>query len=127
MIALVSPRDRFHAAALEWVERIKRENTLLVATRAVQLEIGAALAKLACRSVAIQLLSAMERDPAIEIAPISEALFRAAVETFTSRPDKEWSLTDCMSFTLMRERAITGALSTDSHFTQAGLEAVLLQ
>ena len=42
------------------------------------------------------------------------------------REDKGWSLTDCVSFTLMHERAITAALSTDAHFIQAGFEAVLL-
>lgn len=45
VIALVSPRDRFHAAAIEWAARIKRDKILLLTSRAVQLEIGAALAR----------------------------------------------------------------------------------
>ena len=126
VIALVSPRDRFHAAATEWAARIKRDKILLVTSRAVQLEFGAALARLPFRSVAVELLEQMERDPEIEIAPLSEGLFQNAFELFRARADKDWSLTDCVSFTLMRERAITGALSTDAHFVQAGFEAVLL-
>ena len=35
------------------------------------------------------------------------------------RPDKEWSLTDCVSFHLMRERGLTRALAYDLHFEQA--------
>ena len=42
-----------------------------------------------------------------------------------ARMDKSWSLTDCISFYLMRERGITQALTTDHHFTQAGFEALL--
>ena len=126
VIALVSPRDRFHAVAVEWASRVKRENILLVTSRAVQLEFGAALARPPWRSVALELLEQMERDPEIEVAPLSEALFQTAFELFRAREDKGWSLTDCVSFTLMHERAITAALSTDAHFIQAGFEAVLL-
>ena len=126
VIALVSPRDRFHAAAIEWAARIKRDKILLLTSRAVQLEIGAALARPPYRSVAVELLEQMERDPEIDVAPLPDALFQTAFELFRSRADNDWSLTDCISFTLMRERAITAALSTDAHFVQAGFEAMLL-
>ena len=126
VIALVSPRDRYHGAAVEWAARIKRENILLVTTRAVQLEFGAALARPPWRNVAVQLQEQMERDPEIEVTPLSEVLFRTAFALFRSREDKGWSLTDCASFTLMHERAITAALSADAHFVQAGFAAVLL-
>ena len=126
VIALVSPRDRYHGAAVEWAARIKRENMLLLTSRAVQLEFGAALARPPWRSVAVQLQEEMERDPEIEVAPLSEALFQTAFALFRSREDKGWSMTDCVSFTLMRERAIAAALSTDAHFVQAGFDAVLL-
>ena len=63
VIALVSPRDRFHAAAVEWAGRIKRDKILLVTSRAVQLEFGAALSRTPHRAIAIDLLDEMERDP----------------------------------------------------------------
>jgi len=127
VLALVSPRDRFHAVAVEWAAaRIKLENIFLVTSRAVQLEFGAALAQLPWRSVAVELPQQMDSDPEIEVAPLSEALFQAAFELLRAREDKGWSLTDCVSFTLMRERAITAALSTDAHFSQAGFDSVLL-
>ena len=126
VIALVSPRDRFHAVAVEWAGRIKRDNILLVTSRAVQLEIGAALSRAPHRAVAADLLDEMERDPEIEIAPLLEELFQSSLQLFRDRTDKNWSLTDCVSFTLMRQRGITTALTTDAHFTQAGFDAVLL-
>jgi len=45
---------------------------------------------------------------------------------FQSRPDKEWGLTDCVSFVLMEREGVTQALAADVHFRQAGLEAMLL-
>lgn len=39
--------------------------------------------------------------------------------------DKAWSLTDCISFTIMQENNIVEALTTDRHFEQAGYKALL--
>jgi predicted nucleic acid-binding protein len=46
---------------------------------------------------------------------------------FRARPDKAWSLTDCLSFVTMAEKNLREALTTDGHFTQAGFRAVLLE
>jgi predicted nucleic acid-binding protein len=40
--------------------------------------------------------------------------------------DKEWGLTDCISFVAMQERGLTNALTTDRHFTQAGFQNLLV-
>jgi len=47
------------------------------------------------------------------------------VTLYASRPDKQWSLTDCISFEIMRERGVTEALTGDHHFEQAGFMALL--
>jgi uncharacterized protein len=44
---------------------------------------------------------------------------------YHSRPDKRWSLTDCISFTVMKEEGIAEALTGDHHFEQAGFHALL--
>jgi len=41
--------------------------------------------------------------------------------------DKEWSLTDCISFVLMKQEGVTEALTADAHFVQAGFKALLLE
>jgi predicted nucleic acid-binding protein len=53
-------------------------------------------------------------------------LAERAVRLFESRPDKDWSLTDCLSFMVMAERQLHKALTSDRHFVQAGFEALLL-
>jgi uncharacterized protein len=90
------------------------------------LEIGNALARSRYRTNAVRLLQAMEHDPAVEIVPLSEELYARAVRMYRERPDKEWGLTDCVSFVVMQERRLTEALTTDDHFRQAGFRPLLL-
>jgi predicted nucleic acid-binding protein len=47
------------------------------------------------------------------------------VELYAERPDKDWSLTDCISFVVMRHQGVTQALTGDHHFEQAGFTALL--
>jgi predicted nucleic acid-binding protein len=47
------------------------------------------------------------------------------VALFEQRPDKEWSLTDCLSFVVMHDEGITRALTADHHFEQACFTALL--
>ena len=54
----------------------------------------------------------------------SSDLFPAALHLYSQRPDKEYSLVDCMSMTLMRERGITHVLTNDHHFRQEGFTVV---
>jgi len=49
------------------------------------------------------------------------------LELYRQRPDKEWGLTDCLAFVVMRQRGLTEALTSDEHFEQAGFKALLRQ
>jgi len=51
--------------------------------------------------------------------------FQDALALYEQSSDKEWSLTDCSSFLIMRELKITEALAHDKHFEQAGFDALL--
>ena len=72
VIALNSPRDRYHAAALHWERRIRADSVLLVTTRAVQLEIGAAFSRLVYRAAAAAILQAFDRDAGITVVPLDD-------------------------------------------------------
>ena len=61
----------------------------------------------------------------MEIIPPEADLFRRALELYSDRPDKDWSLTDCTSFVVMAERRLTEAATGDHHFEQAGFRALL--
>lgn len=126
-VALSSARDLHHARAVALAENLTPAETRLLTTRAVLLEIGNALAKLRFREAAIRLLNAIETDPQVEIVSMSDDLYRQALDLYRSRSDKEWGLTDCASFTVMRDRGLMDALTADEHFRQAGFRALLLE
>jgi predicted nucleic acid-binding protein len=44
---------------------------------------------------------------------------------YVNRPDKQWSLTDCISFVVMEREGIADALTGDKHFEQAGFNVLL--
>jgi predicted nucleic acid-binding protein len=54
-------------------------------------------------------------------------LFARGFELYRTRTDKDWGLTDCISFVVMEERGIREALAYDQHFIQAGFRALLRQ
>jgi hypothetical protein len=124
-IALASATDEFHLQALALAEELEPSGTRLLTTWAVLLEIGNALSKVQYRHAAIQLLCSLRTDPSVEIIPHSDQLFDQALKLYSERPDKEWGLTDCVSFVVMQARSMTEALTTDEHFQQAGFRALL--
>lgn len=124
-IALSSPKDQFHQKALQVANQLEIDNTQMVITHAVMLEIGNALARLRYRQHAVRLLRSLEEDPNIEIIPITESLYSRAILLYRERQDQEWRLTDFISFIIMWDRGITQVLSTNSHFQQAGFEVLL--
>lgn len=119
-IALISPKDVYRGRALELANRVKEKRIRLVTTRAVIIEIGNALSKEGMRKSAVELLESLEADETVTIVSVTEEIFKEAFKLYRSRLDKEWGLTDCISFTVMKKRGITDALTTDWHFQQAG-------
>lgn len=124
-IALSSPNDLFHIRAISLAERLESTGVRLITTRAVLVEIGNSLSRRRYRSAAIELLDAIESDPNIRIVSVSEPLYLRALELYRERLDKEWGLTDCISFLVMQDYGITDALTTDVHFEQAGFRAMM--
>ena len=124
-IALSSPKDAHHELAVQISERLEANEIRLVTTRPVIIEIGNALAKQAFQQSAIELIESLEQDPSAEIVPISETLCERAFDLFRERQDKEWGLTDCISFVVMKEKGLTTALTADRHFQQAGFLALM--
>ena len=99
---------------------------LLVTTAWVLTEVADALAAPRHRALFGELMRAVEEQPGIRVVPAGPALFEAGTRLYLARPDKEWSLTDCISFVVMKDERITQALTGDRHFDQAGFRAQFL-
>ncbi len=124
-VALSAVKDENHKRAVELADKLETDNTHFVTTRAILLEIGNALSRLRHRAAAISLLTALEKDPKVEIVPLSEDLYQRALEIYRDRIDKEWGLIDCVSFVVMKDEGLTEALTADNHFHQAGFRILL--
>jgi predicted nucleic acid-binding protein len=61
---------------------------------------------------------------AIRAIPQSRESFLAGLRLYRSRPDKGYSLTDCISMQTMRKEELTEVLTNDRHFEQEGFRAL---
>ena len=98
----------------------------IVTTDAVLLETANAFSRTDWREKVIALINHVKARGDIEVLPCSGAIWDCGWKLFSDRLDKSGSLTDSISFEVMRERGLTEALSADSHFRQAGFQALLL-
>jgi len=121
-LALLSPDDEFHAAASEVSASLSEK---IVTTMWVLTELGDALHKGRNRQIFLRFIDALAENEDIEIVAATPESFQRGVALFRSRPDKDWSLTDCISITVMTQRGIQEALKSDRHFEQAGFKALL--
>jgi hypothetical protein len=121
-VAIFSPQDALHAKARA-VAAAHRGG--VISTEFVFVEVGNFFCRGKGRGVFKAMIENLRSAEDIEIIAASPDLFDKGLALFHSRPDKEWSLTDCISFVVMRERAIAEALTADHHFEQAGFEALL--
>ncbi len=121
-VALFSPNDELHERAVAWSSQVREP---MLVTEYVLWECVNAFSQPKHRASAHALVEHVQRDPACELVPATPDLFAVGLRLHRSRPDKEWSLTDCVSFHLMRARGVTRALAYDFHFQQAGFAALL--
>jgi predicted nucleic acid-binding protein len=63
-------------------------------------------------------------DPDIRVLPQSRESFLARLDLYAARPDKGYSLTDCISMDALRREGLTEALTNDRHFEQEGFRAL---
>jgi predicted nucleic acid-binding protein len=108
-----------------WQDYLVRSGALIVTTEAVCWEWLNAMSGAATRNIAAHGFERVHHDPRIEVVPHSGELSTEAIHLFTARSDKDWSLTDCLSFIVMGRRNIRQALTADNHFEQAGFHAIL--
>jgi predicted nucleic acid-binding protein len=121
-LALVSPRDSFHARAVALSQAL---NEPVVTSAWVVQELADGLSAPPARAGFLKLRDTLQSDPNTTIIEPDSALWRRGLVLYRSRPDKEWSLTDCISFEIMHERGISKALTSDQHYVQAGFVALL--
>lgn len=121
LLALASPRDQYHARAVEVGRRFLAEGGRWVGTTLVLGEFHGHLLHRLGSNPARTLVADLLADPAYEWRDVSVALVQAAVAAWLDRfRDQRFSLTDAVSFELMRRERLTSAFAFDQDFVTAG-------
>jgi uncharacterized protein len=123
-LALVLERDQYHEAAVHWQQKAEGG---FVTTDYVLVETVNGLSQQKFRPIADVLVRQVSAANEFEVIPASKELLDSGVALFRNRPDKDWSLTDCISFVVMADLRLTEALTSDHHFEQAGFRALLIR
>ena len=122
LVALLNPKDQWHSAATQAAAALDEP---VVTTMWVLVELGDALSVGGNRDLFLDFVDQLSEQPEWETVPASPEWFARGLELFRSRKDKERSLTDCISFAVMKQRDVAEALTHDHHFEQAGFQVLL--
>jgi predicted nucleic acid-binding protein len=120
--AILNSKDVAHSRAIEFSSR---HRSPLLTTAWVLTEVADGLARSVRRDVFKRLVSSFRRVGTNQIVPTTDELFEKGIELYGERRDKQWSLTDCISFVVMKENGLQDALTGDHHYEQAGFTALL--
>jgi predicted nucleic acid-binding protein len=121
-VALSNPRDAAHDRAVAWTRTFAGQ---FVTTTWVLTEFANHMCDPQNRQEFIETLQDLRASDKVKIMPSNDSLWDDGLKLFADRPDKEWSLTDCISFVVMHREGLTEALTGDRHFEQAGFIALL--
>lgn len=120
-VARLNRRDQHHARGLDFSRDFLAR---LLTSDWVLMEVADALAGSESRARVQDFIFHLRRSGACESIPASRALLDRALALYHQQADKQWTLTDCTSFVVMREHHVTEALTGDRHFEQAGFTAL---
>lgn len=123
LLALERRTDQNHQQALEHWRSIRKDglpSRALVTTTYVFDETITYLNACGLHASAVKVGKRLLASSSIELIHVDEYLFRNAFDLLEQRPDKRYSLTDCVSFIVMRERGMSVAFAFDGHFDQEG-------
>jgi len=127
VIALENRADPHHERAKALDRDLLNVSATLMLHWGILFEIGDGYARLGRRAKGQQLLARFQNEQGYLVHPITEPLLQEAMKLYFGHSDKEWGLTDCVSFALMKQEGVIEALTADDHFLQAGFKALLLE
>ena len=124
-VALLNPKDELHQKARDLSKQM--DSLYIVTSEMVLAEVlnDFSIRGAFFRQAAIELIESLYNHTNVTVIQQSSSQFQEGLLLYKKRPDKEWSITDCVSFKIMEEYGITEALAYDKHFEQVGFIALL--
>ena len=122
LIALEASDDQDHAAGRRHWRAFSGRLPPLLTTSLVFAEVVTFFNARGQHAKAVELGNMLLESPAVELVHADESLLLSAWDWFQQYSDKSFSLADCASFVVMRQRGLERALTFDRHFIQAGFQ-----
>ncbi|MGI0485811.1 type II toxin-antitoxin system VapC family toxin [Pantanalinema rosaneae CENA516] len=124
-IASINPGDDWHKQAIALTATL--DQVQIVTTDEVLTEVLTFFAGrgMKMRQRAVQLVKGIMNNPKILVLQQTRESFLAGVQFYESRPDKKYSLPDCISMNTMRQLNVRDVLTHDKHFIQEGYVILL--
>ncbi|PZV23783.1 MAG: PIN domain-containing protein [Snowella sp.] len=124
-LALLNIDDIWHQQAKEIRLELVKQNYIFITTEFVLLEVGDALCSQVLRKNTANFLHNIYQLKSTKIITLSQDLLQLGLSLYEQRLDKDWGLTDCISFVVMQREQIQEAFTSDKHFEQAGFIRLL--
>ena len=121
LIAWINTRDAAHQRVKTYLESFSGN---IVTTEWVLLEFADAFSLSKSKLIAVEAIKRIHHLPMFLVIGFEPTIHQAGFDLYENRSDKDWSLTDCVSFAVMTLRGLSEALTADHHFEQAGFRAV---
>ena len=119
-LAMLNIDDIWHQQAKQIRLELVKQNYVFITTEFVLLEVGDALCSQVLRKNTANFLHNIYQLKSTKIIILSQNLLQSGLSLYEQRLDKDWGLTDCISFVVMQREQIQEAFTSDKHFEQAG-------
>jgi hypothetical protein len=125
LIAVVDVDDQWHSLAEKVWQELMVSDIPILTTSLVLIEMADGLSRIRHRHAAMGLRDHLAGSARVEIVQATPEHEARAWDLFGRRADKEWGMTDCVSFIVAQDRQIQDVFSVDHHFEQAGFTLLL--
>lgn len=117
-IALTDSDDEYHEAAVTFYRSSKEKGARFVTTNFVVCETMNYLRSRVSHHVAVLFKENLKKSGFIETITVTPSIEDEAFAIFRRYPDKDFSYTDCTSFSAIRSLRLKKAFAFDKHFEQ---------
>ena len=124
-LALLNIDDIWHQQAKQIRLELVKQNYIFITTEFILLEVVDALCYPGLRNNTAKFLQNIYQLKSTKIVALSQDLLQSGLSLYEQRLDKDWGLTDCISFVVMQREQIQEAFTSDKDFEQAGFIRLL--
>ncbi|MUL37088.1 type II toxin-antitoxin system VapC family toxin [Gloeocapsopsis dulcis] len=122
LLALELANDQNHQAAQTHWQQVITNTRSFVTTSYIFDEVVTYFNSRNHHAKAVQVGNRLLLSPSVQLVHVDQALFYLGWAYFQQYQDKQYSLTDSISFVVMQQYDIQVAYTFDQHFTQAGFQ-----